>query len=325
MTLKSGLGRLPGPGLGVVCADFDGDRWPDIFVANDAKPNRLWVNQKDGTFKDEAVLRGVACNALGQAQSDMGVALADVDGDGLFDLLTTHLPEEAPGLWVQGPRGRFRDRTGPSALASSAWRGTDFGAVLEDFDHDGAADAALVNGRVTRGRPSDAAAPGSFWLLYAERNQLLVNDGTGRFRDASPDNADFCGTPALGRGLACGDVDGDGALDLLVSNAAGPAKLYRNVAPGRGRWLTVRCVDPTYGGRDAYGAEVTVRDGPRRWVRLINPNASYLSSHAPHAHFGLGRSERVDAVEVAWPDGSRETFAGAADRSLVLKKGEGQR
>src|SRR5207249_1518666 len=111
VTLASGLGRVPGPGLGVVCADFDGDGWPDVLVANDAQANRLWVNRHDGTFTDEALTRGVAYNGMGQAQANMGVALGDVDGDGLPDLFVTHLTEETHTLWVQGPRGLFRDRT----------------------------------------------------------------------------------------------------------------------------------------------------------------------------------------------------------------------
>src|SRR5262249_7925594 len=120
VTLDSGLGRLPGPGLGVVCADFDGDGWPDIFVANDAKPNRLWINQKNGTFVDEATTRGVAYNAMGQAWAGMGIALGDIDDDGLLDILVSHLGIETNTLWAQGPRGRFRDKTLPTGLASGA-------------------------------------------------------------------------------------------------------------------------------------------------------------------------------------------------------------
>jgi hypothetical protein len=164
-----------------------------------------------------------------------------------------------------------------------------------------------------------------FWSHYAERNQLFANDGDGRFRDISMHNAPFCGSAAVSRGLACGDVDGDGALDLLVTTIAGPARLYRNVAPHRGHWLLVRAVDPEL-RRDAYGAEITVRAGQRRWHRLINPGQSYLCSNDPRAHFGLGQTDCVDGIDVFWPDGTREVFPGVGvDRPVVLRKGAGKR
>ncbi len=325
VTLKSGVGTLPGPGLGVVCADFDGDGWPDIFVANDGQPNRLWINHHDGTFTDEAVRRGVAYDGMGRAPGNMGTALADVDGDGLFDLFVTHLTWESNTLWRQGPRGLFRDRTAAARLTDALAHGTGFGAVLADFDQDGAPDLAVVNGRVVRRGGTVPAGQDPFWGQYAERNQLFANDGAGHFRDISPHNAPFCGTAGVARGLAVGDVNGDGALDLLVTTAAGPARLYRNVVPNRGHWLLVRAVDPAL-HRDAYGAEITVRVGDRRRVGWINPGQSYLCSNDARAHFGLGTAAAVDAIEVLWPDGAREEFAGrAADQAVVLRKGEGKR
>jgi hypothetical protein len=324
VTESSGLGRLPGPGLGVVCADFDGDGWPDIFIANDGEANRLWINQHDGTFRDEAVKRGVAYNAMAQAEAGMGIALGDFHGDGLFDLYATHLTEETNTLWRQGPRGFFRDRTALSHVARTRWRGTGFGAIAGDFNQDGALDLAVVNGRVRKADVSANESLGPHWGHYAERNQLLLNDGTGRFRDVSPWNRAFCGTPNVARGLAAGVFDDKrGALDLLVTTIAGRARLYRNCCPERGHWLLVRAVDPRRGGRDAYGAEVRVQAGDKQWFRLINPCSSFLCSNDPRAHFGLGAVDRVEAIEVRWPeDGTIETFAGCnADRLVVLSKG----
>ncbi len=328
VTLESGLAGRPGPGLGVVCADFDGDGWPDIFIANDNKPNHLWMNRRDGTFKEEAAVRGVALDALAQSPANMGIALGDIDGDGLFDLYVTHVIQETNTLWQQGPkRGFFQDRTAARGLAATQWRATGFGTVFGDFDDDGALDLAVVNGAVLRLKtPSAGAESAPFWSRYAQRNQLLANDGTGHFRDVSLDNRAFCGPSGVYRGLAVGDIFNRGALDLVVTETAGRAHLFRNAAPRKGHWLVISAVDPACGGRDAYGAVVTVTAGKRRWVRWLNPGFSYLCSNDPRLHFGLGEIKRVDTVHVLWPDGSEENFPGRdADRSVRLEKGRGAR
>jgi hypothetical protein len=325
VSFASGIGRLPGPGLGVVCADFNGDAWPDIFVANDTKPNRLWINQKDGTFKDEAASRGAAYTVMGMAYSGMGVAVGDVAGTGMLDLYVTHLNIETHTLWRQGPRGQFRDQTVDAGLMDTRWRGTGFGTVMADFDLDGAVDIAVVNGHINRLNKASGTVLG-FWEAYAEHNQLFANNGTGKFRDVSLANPAFCQQWNVGRGLAVVDINNDGAPDLLVTTVGGRARLYRNIAPNRGHWLKVRALDPAL-KRDAYGAEVRVRAGTHTWIRLINPAQSYLSSCTPLALFGLAKTDRIDAIEVTWPDGSPpERFdGGAVDRLLVLRKGEGRR
>ncbi|MCS7044718.1 MAG: CRTAC1 family protein [Gemmataceae bacterium] len=322
MTAAAGLAHRPSNGLGVVCADLNGDRWPDLFLANDARPNHLWINQRDGTFREEALSRGCAVNALGQAEGNMGIACADLDGDGLLDLFVTHLTEETHTLWRQGPVGIFTDRTAAAGLATPTWRGTGFGVVAADFDADGHLDLALVNGRVAR--KLGASALGFHWTDYAERHQLFANDGTGRFRDLSPTNAPLCGTARVGRGLCAGDIFGTGRVDLLATHVADRARVYRNVVANPGHWLIVRAVTPEW-RRDAYGAEVTVFAGTRRWTRLIQPGSSYLCSNDPRAHFGLGEVTAVDRLRVVWPDGAVEEFPGSpVDRRLVVRRGEGK-
>jgi hypothetical protein len=321
VTVKSGLGTLTGPGLGVICADFDGDGWPDIFVANDSHANHLWINQHDGTFKEEAVGRGVAVNRMSKTEANMGVAYGDVDGDLMMDLFVTHLTDETNTLWRQNRRGFFQDQTVSMGLSKGSWRGTGFGTVLADFNHDGALDLAIANGRVVQpmGNPKT-----DFWSNYAERNQIFANDGKGSFTDISPDNVSFCGTSGVSRALVCADLNNDGAMDLLVTTIAGPARIYRNIAPKNGHWLMARAVDPKL-NRDAYGAEITVRAGGRRWVRLAHPTQSYLGSNDPRVHFGLGPNSQVDEILVLWPDGSHEVFPGPkADQLVTLRKGEGR-
>jgi hypothetical protein len=328
VTVSSGLGKLSGPGLGVICADFDGDGWPDIFIANDGKPNHLWINRQDGTFSEEAVRRGIAFNAMGAAEAGMGVAVGDVDGDGLFDMFVTHLTEENNTLWRQGPRGLFQDRTAASRLMELTWRGTGFGTMMGDFNLDGALDIAVVNGRIARALKPANPALGEYWSYYAERNQLLANSA-GRFRDISPSNPDLCGTANVARGLAVGDIGGHGKLDLLVTTIAGPARIYRNIAGHGtgfgGHWLMIRAIDPAL-GRDAYGAEIRLRAGERRWLRILQPAASYLCSNDPRAHFGLGDNRSVAEIEITWPDGLVEVFDGCdADQVKELVKGAGKR
>ena len=327
VTVQSGLAAHPGPGLGVFCADFDGDKWPDIFIANDGKPNHLWINGRDGTFKEEATLRGIGYNSMGKSEADMGVAIGDVDGDGSFDLFVTHLSTETHTLWRQRTRGNFQDTTATTGLTRSAWRGTGFGTVMADLDNDGALDLAVVNGRVTRSTgptPPTPAELAAFWHPYAERDQLFMNDGTGKFRDVSEVNAAFSAEASVSRGMACGDLDGDGRLDLLVTRIAGPVALYRNVAPNPGHWLMVRAIDPAL-KRDAFGAEIYVSAGDKSWMRWINPGYSYLSSNDPRAHFGLGNVEQIDSIRVVWPDGKEELFPGGnVDREIQIRRGKGK-
>ena len=326
-TQFSGIASLPSNGLGVVCGDFDGDGWPDLFFANDARPNHLWINQRNGRFTEQAVLRGLAYDSAGNVRANMGIAQADFDGDGRFDIFVTHLSEERHTLWKQDSLGQFRDATSAMGLASPKWQGTGFGTIGIDFDCDGHIDLAVANGRVIRGKTTALAVREGlppFWQEYAERNQLFANLGNGKFRDVSPDTPAFTGHSEVSRGLAWADLDNDGRVDLISTSIEGKARLFRNIAPNPGHWLIVR----TYDGerkRDAYGAVVTLEAGKRRWVVAANPGQSYCCSGDPRAHFGLGAAETFDSLRVDWPDGNSESFSGGAvDRVITIRRGAGR-
>jgi hypothetical protein len=326
-TVSSGFTTASGAVLGVLCADFDGDRYPDVFLSDDGRANRLFMNQKNGAFTEEAARRGVAYTGMGVAAANMGVAVGDVNGDAMFDIFVTHLATEQHTLWVQRPRGLFLDETGAQGLATPKWKGTGFGDALVDLDHDGWLDLAFANGAVRR-----AEFPGPrlerlnpFWSPYAQRNQIFINNGAGKFLDVSENNPAFCGKAGVGRGLSVGDLDNDGDVDFLVVNAGGPAQLFRNKSAKRGHWLTIRALDPQFAGRDALGAEIIVEAGGRKWWRLIQTSLSYLSSSDPRAHVGLGDHKEYQAIKVIWPDGSEQTYPGGpADREIVLRKGASQ-
>ncbi len=327
-------GRPRNKGLGVICADLDGDGRTDVYVANDGERNQLWINRGGAAFEDRAVVLGAAVNAFSEPEASMGVAAGDVDGDLDLDLFMTHLDRETNTLYLNlGERG-FEDRTAVSGLGPAGLAHTGFGTLLLDADLDGDLDLAVVNGRVRRGaslsqraarrRQVERTVP-PLLVDYAEPNLFFANDGAGRFLDLSARAGALTGTVEVSRGLLAGDLDEDGDLDLVVTNCGGPARLYRNESAVGGHWLAVRAVDPAL-GRDALGALVTIRAGGRSQIRPIVSTVSYLSAVEPVAHFGLGPAARFDGATVVWPDGAREEFAGgAADRRLVLAKGAGKR
>ena len=332
VSAAAGITAVDDAGLGVVAADFDHDGEVDIYVANDADPNNLWIHQGSGRFLDDGVLQGSAFNRWGNSEAGMGIAVGDADLDQDLDLFVTHLITETNTYYRNLMLPGFEDATIDTELGAASLDLTGFGTAFFDADNDGDLDLAVANGAVKR-RPSALATTGgatAFWSDYVEPNLLLLNEG-GRFVDASA-LAPWTQL-SLSRALVPADLDGDGDLDLVIANLDGPLQLLRNLTidPGAGdtnantsNWLQIRAFDSRL-RRVATGARITVQTP--EGARLVHalPPGSYLSGGPATAHLGLGASDGVQGFEVVWPDGLAERFPGAAANQVVqLIRGEGQ-
>ena len=352
VTEQAGIAEMPGRGLGVVCLDLTGDGWADFYVANDGEANHLWVNQTDGTFAEEAILRGLAFNAYGQPEASMGIAVGDVNNDAQPDLFLTHLFSETNTLYIASNDSGFIDMTELAGFAGIDLPFTGFGCGFLDFDNDADLDIALVNGRVKRDDILEGADIGKFWNFYAEPNLLFQNSsqkklpvnsyqltdkrlhinrtplnwplvtGHWKLKDVSAHAPDFTGRIEVSRGMAFGDIDKDGDIDIVVSRLDNRLRFFRNDAsPPEHHYLFVRAITEN---RDAYGAEVTLRTESRTLTGYVLPGTSYLSSSAPIVHFGLGTIDKIEEIEVQWQDGSREKFPGTSpNRRITVYQGEG--
>lgn len=303
-TERLGIDAAFGNGLGVVCADFDLDGAPEIFVANDGNPNQYWDRQPDGTFKDGALQLGCAVDTQGRAKAGMGVAAADVDADGDEDLLVVNLTGESDSFY-RNDGGQFVDRTPAVGLAVVSRRRTRFGVALRDFDLDGVLDLYHANGRVTAPPRAKDGDP------FAEENVLLRGLANGRYEEVPHRGGLASPLEATSRAAAFGDVDGDGDLDVLVHNRDERVHLLLNGAPSSGtRWAALDVV--TKSGAPALGAAVlvTVGDTTRRYeVRTAD---SYCAASSPRLHVALGDAAEVTRVEVTAPGGLRAEATGLA-------------
>ncbi|MBI4519528.1 MAG: CRTAC1 family protein [Gemmatimonadetes bacterium] len=317
ISMQAGIARHRGNGLGVAVSDVDDDGWPDVFVANDSTPNFLFHNNKDGSFAEIAWLAGVAVAADGRPRAGMGTAFGDFSGIGRLGVVVTNHETEMHSLFLNLGGLLFSDVTIPSGVGPATRPYVGFGVVFFDYDNDTRLDLAIVNGNVTA-NVAQVRARGTL----AQRKLLLRNAGE-RFVDVTKEAGPGFALEGVGRGLAAGDVDNDGDLDLLVANNGDRPNLLLNDGGNAANAVLVRAVGTT-SNRSGIGTRLTLTTGERRQVREVQSGSSYLAQNDLRAHFGLGGAERADRLEIRWPDGSTEVVENLPANHLVtLRQGQG--
>ena len=306
-------------GFAAIFSDLDDDGWPDIFVANDSVPNLLFRNNKDGTFSEIGLPSGLALNGDGKAQASMGADAADYDGDGRLDVFVTNFSQDYNTLYQNSREGLFSDvshRAGvvPPSLAYLGW-----GTGFADFDNDGLLDLFVANGHVYP--EVDRSGLGT---KYRQRKQLFRNEGKGHFRDVTGDVGGGLLIEKSSRGVAFGDFENDGDIDVLVINMNDRPTLLRNDTKSGNNWIAVKLVGKSR-NRDAIGARVWLEEEGSLQVAEVRSGGSYLSHNDMRVHFGLGRRTNVPPMKVRWPDGAIERFEGLAANALhVIRQGQGR-
>jgi len=315
---ESGIAAMQGSyGFTALAFDADEDGWQDVFVACDATPSMLLMNNHNGTFREEALLRGVALGPGGDLMGGMGVGSGDYDLDGHIDLVKTHFQNQATGLYRNNGKAEFDDVTAAAGLSLER-RFISWGTALADFDNDGYPDILNVTGTVY----PELERVYAKYPAHSPRI-LFRNQGNGKFVELTEEEAG----PAIAakhqsRGAAFGDFDNDGDIDVVVMNRNEPPSLLRNDAPPGNHWLKVR-LEGTKSNRSALGSRVIVHYGGKGQAQCLTSQSSFLSSNDPRLHFGLGKVTTAD-VDVYWPTGAKETFTGiAADQLVTIREDQG--
>ena len=310
-TQAAGLAAAIGPGLALSFGDIDNDGWQDFYVANDNKPNFLFRNKGNGTFEDISVLSGTALGDTGRPEAGMGVDMGDYDGDGLLDIVVTNYELETNALYRNLGGGAFVDSRSVARIAEPSLMFLAFGIAWADFDQDGDIDLVTTNGNI-----NPNAAEFLEGSTYAQRKQVFENLGNGKFREDKE-----VGMEALvvGRGLAVGDLDGDGDLDVVGNNSNQPCEVYENTGSAAGHWLQVDFAAPA-GNRFAIGARLELEAGGlKKQIRDVKTGSSYASQNALAVHFGTGKAGKVDRLTVR-RSGRVQVFEGLpADRRVVVE------
>jgi hypothetical protein len=306
-------------GMTALWTDLDGDGWMDLFVANDSGPNFLYKNNRDGTFKDVGLLGGCALREDGSEQGSMGLAIGDYNHDGLLDVFVSNFSDEPKTLYRHDKGIFFTDVSFASKIAQASIPYVGWGTDFIDFDNDGWVDLMEVNGHVY---PQLENA--SLGTQYAQRILLFHNERNGTFSEVAAGCGDALMAHRVSRGAAFGDIDNDGDVDVVINNLDGAPTLLRNDGGNKNNWISVKTLGSRK-NRDALGAQVKVTAGDLVQVKEVYSGGSYISQNDTRLHFGLGKKDRVDSIEIRWPSGGKtEVIRNVpANQFIVVEEGKG--
>jgi hypothetical protein len=318
VTQTAGLDDATSKSLGILVIDFDSDGWPDLFVANDTQPNKLYRNNRNGTFSEEGLAAGVAYDESGIARGAMGVDAVDYDGSGQEHMVIGNFSNQMLGLYHNEGNGLFVDESARSTIGRDSLLTLTFGVFFFDYDLDGRPDIFTANGHVDE--DIESVQPK---VKFRQPPHLFHNEGRGRFREVTQEMGNDFVRPVVARGAAHGDFDRDGDLDILVATNDGPAFLFRNDGGNKNNWISVRTVGAT-SNRNGIGAVVRLRSASTNQWRTVRSGASYCSHSDFALHFGLGKDPKVEALEIEWPSGQKQSFTDLPpNQFLVIDEAKG--
>ncbi len=316
VTASSGIFDSSSKSLGVAMFDYDHDGWPDLLVANDTQPNKLYRNQHNGTFREVGIDAGIAFSSEGKARAGMGIDVGDLDDSGKENIAITNFDNEMIGLYRPAERGTYQDTAIQSGVGPPSRNSLGFGCIFLDADLDGKLDLAVVNGHI-----DDTVRNIRHGVNYEQPPHLFLNDGGGKFHDVAPELGPDFAIPRVGRGLAYGDFDRDGDLDILITTNNGPAYLLRNDVVNGNRSIRFHLVG-TKSNRDGIGARVRIFHNGTSQSRMVKSGSSYLSQSEIPVTFGVGKQDRIERVVIEWPSGGTEEFKDLqTGRTYVSREG----
>jgi len=314
----SGVGKPESKGMGVVLADFNGDGWPDIAIANDTWPNFLFLNKHDGTFQDVSLVSGMAASEDGRYEAGMGIDAADVDGDGWLDIYVTHLDFELNRLYHNNHDGTFDDYTYRSGLGNKAMLYSGVSTKFLDYDNDGWEDIVQLNGAML-----DNVQLYHSEVSYKEPLLMFRNVGKGQFENVSKSLGPDFQRSIAGRGIATADYENDGDIDIAINNRGDYPELLRNDGGNANHWLEILLIG-TRSNRDGIGASLKLTSEGFVHVEQAKGGMGYMSASDPRIFFGLGKRTKIDSLEITWPSGQVDKLTNVpVDKIIVVKEGSG--